>query len=80
MAVRIWPALALLAGARGIAVADDAIALKVECSMLDFSFAPVQDSDETYCYRFSHSEAKAATGLGNIPPCTNICSSIRAPR
>jgi hypothetical protein len=32
--------------------------------MLDFSFAPVQDSDEAYCCRFSYSEANGGDGIG----------------
>ncbi len=63
MAVRIWFALALLAGACGTAVADDAASHKVECGTLDFSFAPVQDSDEAYCYRFNYSEATGSDGI-----------------
>jgi hypothetical protein len=31
--------------------------------MLDFTFAPVQDSDEAYCYRFSYSEANGSDGI-----------------
>jgi hypothetical protein len=63
MAVRILFLLALLAGGWGTAFADDASALKVECSTLDFTFAPVQGSDEAYCYRYSHSEANGNDGI-----------------
>lgn len=63
MAARVWLALALLAGACGTARADDAKAHRVECGKLEFSFAPAQDADEAYCYRFTYSDP-SGDGLG----------------
>jgi len=64
MAARVWLALALVAGAYGYAMADDASTHKVECDRLSFTFEAFRQADEADCYRFTHSEASGNDGVG----------------
>jgi hypothetical protein len=63
--MRIVLALALLAASSQPTPAD-ADPNEIACSRLGFSFAPVEDADEVYCYRFAHSEPSGGGGISDI--------------